>query len=183
MKNIKVKYVNPNTLNPAAYNPRDISEHAFEGLKESIKKFGFVDPVIVNTSTGNLVGGHQRTKAAIALGLESIPMVEVELSPAEEKALNVTLNNQAISGHYTEGLQDLLQEIKLELPEFDSLLLNDLEINTDWNADLNAMDSIEPNLDGIEAKFTITCEQDHRDNLEKELKDVVAKYAGAQLKC
>ena len=182
MEKIKVKYIDPNKLNPAAYNPRDISSHAFEGLKESIKKFGFVDPVIVNTQTGNLVGGHQRTKAAISLGLESIPVVEVSLSEAEEKALNVTLNNQAISGHYTETLQSLLDEIKLELPEFDALLLNDLEIKTDWNPDVGAMDSIEENLDGIEAKITVTCEQDHKDHLKKELQEVVKKYAGAAIK-
>lgn len=180
---LEMKWLPINDLQPASYNPRDITDRAFEGLKESIKKFGFVDPIIVNKRTGHLVGGHQRLKAAQALNLEKVPVVEIDVSELDEKALNVTLNNQAISGHYTDLLQDLLQEVKVELPDFGNLLLGDLEINTNWNADMEEMDSIDPNLDGIKSKFTITCEQEQRDNLEQELKDVVSKYDGAQMKC
>lgn len=122
-------------VNPAKYNPREISDAAFEGLKESLKKFGFVDPLVVNTRSGVLVGGHQRLKAATALKLKTVPVIEVDLSPAEEKALNVTLNNRHISGEYTEGLQELLKEISLELGDdfmaalkLDELLNPDAEV-------------------------------------------------------
>jgi len=101
-------------VKPAKYNPRKISDSAFEGLKESLKKFGLVDPLIVNTRTGVLVGGHQRLKAAEAVGMKTVPVVEIDLSPAEEKALNITLNNQAISGDYSEGIAELLEEIQSE---------------------------------------------------------------------
>jgi len=101
-------------VKPAKYNPRKISDSAFEGLKESLKKFGLVDPLIVNTRTGVLVGGHQRLKAAEAVGMKTVPVVEIDLSPAEEKALNITLNNQAISGEYSEGIAELLEEIQSE---------------------------------------------------------------------
>lgn len=123
---MQIKKVSISDVKPAKYNPRDISDSAFEGLKESIKKFGLVDPLIVNTRTNVLVGGHQRLKACEALGMTHVPVVEVDLSLAEEKALNVTLNNQKISGFYTDALQDLLDEIKIDVPEFEELKLDAL---------------------------------------------------------
>jgi hypothetical protein len=119
-------------LRPAPYNPRDIQEGAFYGLMESLKKFGLVDPLIVNKRTGLMVGGHQRLKAAEALGWTEVPTVEVDLSPAEEKALNVTLNNQKISGTYTDALQELLEEIQADVDfpddDFAKLKFDDLVI-------------------------------------------------------
>lgn len=128
---MKVKDVHISEIKPAKYNPRKISDSAFEGLKESIKKFGMVDPLIVNKRTGNLVGGHQRLKACEALGFQKVPVVEVDLSKAEEKALNVTLNNQAISGEYEmDQLEELLKEIELDIPEFEDLKLDQFDVNT-----------------------------------------------------
>lgn len=112
-----IKQIPITDINPAPYNPRSISDAALEGLKESIKKFGMPQPLVVNKRSGVLVSGHQRLKAAGALGLETVPVIEVDLSPAEEKALNVTLNNKHIAGDFTEGLADILEELKIELGE------------------------------------------------------------------
>ncbi|MFA6244716.1 MAG: ParB N-terminal domain-containing protein, partial [Candidatus Hydrogenedentales bacterium] len=61
-------------LKPASYNPRAISEECLAVLQDSIRTLGFVKPVIV--TTGNtLIAGHQRTKAASALGIEHVPAV------------------------------------------------------------------------------------------------------------
>lgn len=148
-------------LKPAPYNPRDISEAAFTGLMESIKKFGFVDPLIENSRTGLLVGGHQRLKAAEALGIETVPVVQVDLSDSEEKALNVTLNNPRISGFYTDALQDLLGEIEMDLgAEFAALKLDELVMPDGWESDTGQVDDTEENLDGIDAKIVIKCPQD-----------------------
>lgn len=80
------KHLKISEIKPAKYNPREITDVAFLGLRESIKKFGFVDPLVVNKKTGTLVGGHQRLKVAESLGFESVPCVLVDLSVAEEKA-------------------------------------------------------------------------------------------------
>ena len=37
------------TLIEAEYNPRQLTEAQFENLQDSIKKFGFVEPLVVNT--------------------------------------------------------------------------------------------------------------------------------------
>jgi hypothetical protein len=154
-------------LKPASYNPRAISDAAFEGLKESIKKFGLVDPLIVNTRTGLLVGGHQRLKAAEALGIEEVPTVEVDLTPAQEKALNVSLNNQKISGHYTDVLNDLLDEIAVDFSEEEmaALKLDELRIPDSWDTGTEAADDAEENLDGIKALIKVKCPQDIKDEV------------------
>ncbi|MEY2703412.1 MAG: hypothetical protein RLY43_2051 [Bacteroidota bacterium] len=132
-KQLEIKWVDINSVLPAKYNPREISESALNGLIESIKRFGFVDPIIVNNRTNSICGGHMRVRAAEFLGFKSVPVVYVDLSLTEEKALNVTLNNDKITGHFTDKLQDLLQEIKLELDavDFSGLKLDTLELKFD----------------------------------------------------
>jgi len=59
-------------LRPADYNPRQISADALHSLKESITKVGFCKPIIC-MDDGLTIAGHQRTKAAQALGLTHVP--------------------------------------------------------------------------------------------------------------
>lgn len=84
------------SLKPAVYNPRKISAEALTQLKRSIKKFGLVDPIIVNGAKQRLnivIGGHQRLKAASELGYTTIPVVYVNIpNIAKEKELNLRLN-------------------------------------------------------------------------------------------
>lgn len=109
-------------LHPAKYNPRKISDAELDGLKQSIKKFGIVDPIIVNKNGNVIIGGHQRIHAAELLSITEVPCVMLDLSPTEEKALNIALNSPHLQGKYDdELLSTLLQEIKLELPEFEAL--------------------------------------------------------------
>lgn len=123
MNNLKIKYVDPKTLEAAAYNPRFWSEEALKGLRASISEFGICDPFIVNKRNGmRLVGGHMRCKVAIDLGIEQVPIVFVDLDDKKEKALNVALNSRHISGDWSADLGDLLGEIQADLPElFDDL--------------------------------------------------------------
>lgn len=55
-------------LAPADYNPRRISPKAMQGLRASLTRFGELGGIVFNRRTGNLVGGHQRVKALLALG-------------------------------------------------------------------------------------------------------------------
>lgn len=129
-KPLTIRELPVNSITVAAYNPRQISDAAFEGLKESLKKFGMPSPLVINKRSGVLVSGHQRLKAATALGWPMVPVVEVDLSPAEEKALNVTLNNRHISGDFTAGLAEVLDDVRMELGDdfMAALRLDDIEI-------------------------------------------------------
>ena len=93
--NINITYYKPTELIAAEYNPRQLTKDQHKDLTDSIKRFGLVDPLIVNTHKERknvLIGGHQRLKIATMLGLKEIPCVEVELNPAKEKELNIRLN-------------------------------------------------------------------------------------------
>jgi ParB family chromosome partitioning protein len=96
-------------LKPAEYNPRSISERELTKLTESIRAFGFVDPVIVNADN-TVIGGHQRIKAAERLGMAEVPCIRVDIPKDREKALNLALNR--ISGEWDmDMLAKLLDEL------------------------------------------------------------------------
>lgn len=99
-----------NKLKFAEYNPRQISEKDFEALKNSIKEFGFVVPIVVN-SDNTIIGGHMRVRAAQAIGITSVPCFYVDLDKNKEKVLNIALNK--ISGEWDyDKLTGLLSEIE-----------------------------------------------------------------------
>jgi ParB-like chromosome segregation protein Spo0J len=95
---LKVTEVEISKLIAADYNPRTLSVVQFETIKDSLVKFGFVDPVIVNTFKGRemvIIGGHQRTKVAEFLKYKTVPCVFLKLNLKDEKELNVRLNRNA----------------------------------------------------------------------------------------
>lgn len=101
---MRIQKVNAVRLNPAAYNPRrDLKpgDKDYEKLKRSIEEFGFVEPVVWNEATGNVVGGHQRLKVLLDMGETEIDCVVVNLGPEQEKALNLALNR--IQGGWDES--------------------------------------------------------------------------------
>lgn len=115
-----IKKILVNTINPAPYNPRKNlkpDDHEYQKLLKSIDEFGYVDPLIWNKRTGNLVGGHQRFKILLAKGFKEIEVSIVDLSPEKEKALNLALNK--ISGNWdNDKLAALLDEL-CQVPDFD----------------------------------------------------------------
>jgi site-specific DNA-methyltransferase (adenine-specific) len=115
-------------ITPASYNPRSISKDALAGLTSSISRFGLVEPIVWNKRTGNIVGGHQRFKVLSAQGVEETTVVVIDMPENEEVALNITLNNPAIQGDWTDGVGDLLKQVSETLPDlFGSVKLDDLE--------------------------------------------------------
>jgi len=95
---MKITLIEINSLNPAEYNPRQISNKQYEDLKASMEKFGCVDPIIININPERLnvvVGGHQRLRILRELGAEKVPTVSVNLSEEDERELNVRLNKNS----------------------------------------------------------------------------------------
>jgi hypothetical protein len=110
---MNIQKISVEKLNPAVYNPRkDLKpgDKEYEKLKRSIEEFGYVEPVIWNQKTGNVVGGHQRLKVLLDLGQTEIDCVVVDLDPQREKALNLALNK--IQGEWDENkLAELMAEL------------------------------------------------------------------------
>ena len=96
-------------LIPADYNPRkDLKpgDAEYEKLKRSIEQFGYVEPVIWSKTTGFVVGGHQRLKVLLDMGITEVECVVVEMDTEKEKALNIALNK--ISGEWDKDKLALL---------------------------------------------------------------------------
>ena len=124
---------NVTDLLPAAYNPRkDLKpgDVEYEKLKRSLEQFGYVEPVIWNRATGRVVGGHQRLKVLIDMGITEVDCVVVEMDEEKEKALNIALNK--ISGDWDNDKLALLisdlqgADFDVSLTGFDPEEIDDL---------------------------------------------------------
>ena len=107
-------------LRPWPDNPRLMPTGEMEKLKRSISEFGFVEPLVARRSDELVIGGHQRLEAAKALGMATVPVVYVELTDAEVKALNLALNR--IRGEWDLPQLGALLEDLQGLPDIDEAL-------------------------------------------------------------
>ncbi len=93
---LHIVYVPLKELKPSEYNPRKISKESLEQLKESIKRFQMVDPIIANAAPNRrniVIGGHMRLRGAKELGFKEIPVVYVKIPDIkQEQELNIRLN-------------------------------------------------------------------------------------------
>lgn len=150
---MEIRKVSVSEIKPTAYNPRkDLQpgDPDYQKLKQSIATFGYVEPIVWNQQTGNLVGGHQRYKILIEQGLREVEVSVVDLSLQKEKVLNIALNK--IQGQWDDDmLPQLLEELShlpdidvtltgFDLPEISNLidgLSSDKEDDFDFDASIN----------------------------------------------
>lgn len=138
---IKIQNVKISELNPAPYNPRKWSDEAIAELRESMQRFGVVDPVIVNGTNKRknvVIGGHMRLKVAVDMGMKEIPVVYLNIPDiAKEKELNLRLNHA--SGEWDFGLlakfdETLLSDVGFSSQELDDIF--DTDVDTPEQFDL-----------------------------------------------
>lgn len=92
---LKVELMEIASLIEAEYNPRELTDKQYQQLKDSLLRFGVIDPVLVNVNPEReniIIGGHQRTKVWRDLGNETIPCIKLNLTADQEKELNIRLN-------------------------------------------------------------------------------------------
>jgi hypothetical protein len=88
-------------LKPDPENDRKWSAEALEGLKRTIAELSYVEPIVVNETTGLMVAGHMRRSALIADGKTVAPFVVFGTwTKSRARALAEALNNPANQGRY-----------------------------------------------------------------------------------
>ena len=116
--NITIVEAPINELRASEYNPRKHSKEQMDQLKESIKRFGMINPLICNSAPERkniIIGGHFRNEAAKELGMTTVPVVYVQISDiTKEQELNIRLNKN--TGEFDLDL----------LSEFDEAFLADI---------------------------------------------------------
>ena len=115
---LQIKYVAVDALRADPRNPRRMSAEEDEALARSIQQFGFNVPIVARRADRTIIGGHQRLRAAIRLGLKTVPVIFLDLGPEQSRLLNLALNK--ISGSWDD---DLLARALAELPPETDLTL------------------------------------------------------------
>lgn len=110
---MKVKSVKLSEIFPYYDNPRD-NTNAVEPTKESIKRFGFVKPILVDKA-GVIIAGHTRYVAAFQLGMEFVPVVYSDMDDEMAKKYRILDNKLAEKSSFDED--QLLEELRnMEVP-------------------------------------------------------------------
>lgn len=151
--NLTIHYVDISALTPADYNPRTHDANEAEQLKESIRRFGAVDPIIVNQHPNRLnvvVGGHFRLEVMRELGYTQVPVVFVTLPLDRERELNLRLNRNTGRWDY-----ELLKEFNMDL--LLDVGFTEIDLGQTWDAALETSDdefNIEKELEKIKEPQT-----------------------------
>jgi DNA modification methylase len=91
---MKIELVTLSRVRPYPNNPR-VNDSAVDAVSESLKQFGFRQPIVVDHEWV-IICGHTRWKAAQKLGLEQIPVhVATDLTPEQIKAYRIADNQTA----------------------------------------------------------------------------------------
>lgn len=119
----QIELVSTSSLKPYENNARVHSDKQVNQIAASIKKFGFINPVIIDDNK-SIIAGHGRYEAAKLLKLSTIPVIRAShLSEAEIKAYRIADNKIALNSSWDNDL------LKIELEE--------LSLNLDIDFDLS----------------------------------------------
>ena len=136
---IKIEHVSINILKPAEYNPRRWDKEAENQLKESITRYGIVDPLLVNSAEERkniVIGGHFRLSVIKDMGFEEVPVVYINIPDIEkEKELNIRLNKN--TGEFDWDL----------LAKFDESFLSDVGFSSEDLDDIFAIEETPEQFD------------------------------------
>src|SRR5947207_2007706 len=130
---MKIEYILVRELRPYPNNARRHSKRQIQQIANSIKKFGFCNPILVDDAK-QIIAGHGRVEAAKLLGMDAVPTCRLShLSDAEKRAYLLADNRLAEKAGWDKellaielkGLIDLNFEVELtgfEMPEIDIIL-------------------------------------------------------------
>lgn len=136
-ENIKIS-----ELKPYKRNARTHSDEQIEVIANSIREFGFRNPVIIDENN-MILAGHGRVKAAQRLGLLTVPFVRWDDMTDEQKRGFILADNKTadLAGWDFDILQDELQRIDLDMSEFG---FDDIEIEIEDGGGITEDDIPEP---------------------------------------
>lgn len=152
---MKVEAKSIDEIKPYENNPRN-NDDAVDAVANSIKRFGWQQPIVVDND-GVIVAGHTRYKAAKKLGLKHVPVVVADnLTPDQVKAYRLADNKTAeLADWDMDLLNDELDQIRnIDMSDFGFDELDDDQIDTEPKVD----DNEELSLDDFgDNKFEVVC--------------------------
>ena len=124
---LQIREVELTTLKPWDDNPR-LNDQAVAAVAQSIRTFGFNVPILCDQDL-TIVAGHTRWKAAKELGLETVPVVVLEMSDAQRRAFSLADNKTAeIADWDFPKLREVLAELSCEDVDLGNLGFSEEEL-------------------------------------------------------
>lgn len=126
MPELAIEYFKPADLKPFGRNARTHSRKQVRQIADSIKCFGFTNPILIDQSN-TVLAGHGRLEAAKQIGLETVPCVRLENMTTEQKRAYVLADNKlALNAGWDEeilatelqGLMDFDLDFDIEVTGF-----------------------------------------------------------------
>lgn len=123
MEQLNIKYKNINTLHPYKKNAKKHDKKQVEQIANSIKEFGFTQPVIIDKNNC-VVAGHGRILGAKKAGLKEVPTVCLEELTEEQIKAYRLIDNKLNESEWDyslldEELENLTEDIDMNLFGFD----------------------------------------------------------------
>ncbi len=105
-----IEHLDPGSLRPWTKNARTHSKKQLRQIAESIRTFGFTNPVLID-QTGTILAGHGRVEAAKSLGMATVPCIRIEhMTEAQKRAYVIADNKLALNAGWDEEM--LAQELQ-----------------------------------------------------------------------
>jgi DNA modification methylase len=119
MADLHIEYLPLEALQPYPRNARTHSRKQIRQIAESIRQFGFTNPLLIDKAC-MILAGHGRLAAAKLLGMERVPCVRLEhMSPEQKRAYVLADNKLALNAGWDEELLGLeLKELQVLDPGF-----------------------------------------------------------------
>src|SRR5688500_18694959 len=96
-------------------NARVHGEENMAAIEGSLRRFGQAEPIVVQKSTGRIIGGNGRLVAMRKLGWKECDVVDLDIDDLTATALGIALNRSASLGEWNdETLAKLLDELRTE---------------------------------------------------------------------
>lgn len=92
VKEQAAEWVNPHDLVPWEGNPRKNDGEPVERVQASIQRFGFGAPIVARRANSEIIAGHTRVRAAIALGMDRVPVRFLDISEHDAHVLALADN-------------------------------------------------------------------------------------------
>jgi ParB/RepB/Spo0J family partition protein len=177
---LKVQDVELSLLRPWEDNPR-INDEAVDAVAKSIESFGFNVPILCDQEL-TIIAGHTRWKAAMKIGMKSVPVITLEITEAQRKAFAIADNKTAELADWDyPKLQKILEELKYKKINLPSLGYSQAELQAlltkqkefDWKA---FEERFRNSLTSTYALVPVKVPAQRKEAFNRAIKELVNKY-------
>lgn len=128
----RIELLPVSALRPALYNPREADAERLELVRLSLRKLGFLLPLVATTD-GEILSGHQRHAVAVDMGAARVPVLRVDVPEKRRRGINILFNratndiavqdterdmSAALRGADVHSLAEKLPDISPDSPAF-----------------------------------------------------------------